>query len=293
MKQTLIVTILCAFLLTACAGTATSAAPITWIDKPLPDRQYLIEPIDLMIYANAQQGVSAVAFAVNGQLVEALPLSENTGPFVSLPHVWTPPAAGTYTLSFAAQDVNGTWGASSEVTIQVVTKYSNPLDGSNFVVDDVSEPAATTEDPTAHPPSVATITPLPTSTFISIPATPTLTHTPPPPAPTTALPPTDMERPVILELEWDPISPKEDSPVSFNVTAQDNVGVTRIEIYFVRQSNGNNNPIYVCSNTNVCSYDAINGFSWGVYSYYATAYDAAGNHVSTFTQAVKIEQVVK
>ena len=305
-------------MLAACTGgvnllsSSSGETPITWIDKPLPDSQYVLEPIELLVHANATQGVAAIAFSVNGQLVEALPINGGARSFVTLPHLWIPSATGEYTLSFTAQDAAGTWGAGSDVTIQVVSRLADPLEGVNFTVDDAPPPDAVITTipatitslpqtrpftPTSVPPSTAippTTTPLhPTPTFTSTSVPPTSTFTPVPPPPTTPPPPPDTERPVILELEWSPISPQEDSTVSFNVVARDNVGVSRIEIYFVRQGSANGGPIHTCNNTDVCTYDATSGFPWGTYSYYAIAYDVAGNQVSTFTQTVVVQQVVK
>lgn len=318
MNRTILFWIIGVFLLAACTGGANLPAsssaetPVTWIDKPLPDSQYVLEPIELLVHANAPQGVAAVAFSVNGQLVEALPISGGSKPFVTLPHSWTPSATGEYTLSFTAKDVSGNWGAASDVTIQVVSRLADPLEGANVAVDEAPSQAAPTSPlpatstslpptptftPTNVPPNAAipaTITsppPTPTFTATSVPPTPTFTPIPPPP--TTPPPPPDTERPVIIELEWSPISPQEDSTVSFNVLARDNVGVTRIEIYFVRQGSANSSPIHTCKNSVECTYDAANGFPWGTYSYYAMAYDAAGNQVSTFTQTVVVQQVVK
>ena len=278
----------------------------------MPDSQYVLEPIELLVHANAPKGVAAVAFSVNGQLVEALPISGDARPFVTLPHSWTPSEPGEYTLSFAAQNAVGAWGASSDVTIQVVSRLDNPLEGVNFTVEDTPPQAVATQaiqatvtslpptpiyTSTGVPPATAipatntSHPPTPTNIPTSVP--PTSTFTPVPPLPTTPPPPPDTERPVILELEWSPFSPQEDSPVSFSVVARDNVGVTRIEIYFVRQGSAASGPIYTCNNTDVCTYDAGNGFSWGTYSYYAKAYDAAGNQVNTFTQTVVVQQVVK
>ena len=110
----------------------------------------------------------------------------------------------------------------------------------------------------------------------------------------TAVPPTntpipaDTQNPVIIELEWSPTQPFEYYAVSFHVFAQDNVGVTRIELYFVRDGDAIGAPLHVCDFTSTCDYTHTNGFPWGFYKYFAIAYDAAGNQVSSFQQTVQI-----
>ena len=264
----------------AAAGNANDQGPRAWIDMPLPGSQYTLEPIDILAHASAPTGVTALAFHVNGELVETIPTGDSTESLVTAQHRWLPAQPGTYTLAVAARDQSGNWSAQSEVSISVLQSLP---EAPEFLSPDTPPDLP----PTTVPPTTVPITAVPpTPTFTNPPPLPPTTQPPPPPPP-------DTENPVITQLLWNPVSPNEDEAVSFTVTATDNTSVARIEIYFVRQGETAQGPIKVCQSTGVCEHQASAGFPWGLYTYYAIAYDPAGNSVSSFTQTVQVLQVVK
>ncbi|MBX3049804.1 MAG: hypothetical protein KF885_11605 [Anaerolineales bacterium] len=109
---------------------------------------------------------------------------------------------------------------------------------------------------------------------------------------TTPAPLADTQAPVIYTLHWSPTQPTEDDYLSFSVTAGDNVGVTRIEIYFVRQGQSGG-LIHTCQNSNVCTFNYSQPLNAGTYIYSARAYDAAGNQVSSFNQSIQVAAVIR
>lgn len=102
----------------------------------------------------------------------------------------------------------------------------------------------------------------------------------------------DTQLPVINSLTFSPGNPTSDDLITFNVTASDNVGVARIDIYFNLQGGGRGQPIHSCTNSTTCTFTG-GLYAGGQYSYFAYAFDAAGNYIQSFTQTVQINTIVK
>ena len=111
----------------------------------------------------------------------------------------------------------------------------------------------------------------------------------PPPPPSGG---SDTQQPVIHSLTFSPGSPTMDDLITFTVAASDNVGVVRIDIYFNAQGSGRSQPVHTCVNTTLCSYTG-GLYAAGQYSYFAYAFDAAGNYVQSFVQGVEVAVIVK
>ncbi|MFO7536478.1 MAG: hypothetical protein R6X32_00280 [Chloroflexota bacterium] len=263
------------------------------------------ETVEITVHATDHAGgeVQAVALFLNNELLVTLPEADSGSDLRVFTYPYQANGSGEFVLQAAAQNSAGQWGEFAETTFTVGGfMVRSPLDGTTAPAEiPPTDASPVTETPTITPPIDASPV---TSTPTPVPPTPV----PPTPVPPTDIPPTntntpvpptltptpvpDTQRPVILELEWSPLSPLEDEPVSFFVLAEDNVGVTLIEIYFVRQGDSEV-PLHTCSFAEECDFTASSGFSGGTYSYYARAYDAAGNQVSTFIQTVLVQTVIE
>ncbi|MFQ5420462.1 MAG: Ig-like domain-containing protein, partial [Anaerolineae bacterium] len=121
---------------------------------------------------------------------------------------------------------------------------------------------ATPVPPTFTPTPTNTPTPTPTSTPTATP-TPTRTRIP------------DKRAPVV-NASYSPNLVWENTPVTFTATAQDNVGVARMEIWIRPSLNGFWFKAQTCTDATFCSY--LGGpFSPGTASFIAYAWDASDN----------------
>jgi len=114
---------------------------------------------------------------------------------------------------------------------------------------------------------------------------------PDPPTPTPT--PADTQAPTarVLHSPSSANEPNESQPVTFSATARDNVGVARIEIWVAAPGEGFALR-QTCQNATACSW--VGGpFADGTLSYYAKAYDAAGNVGQSPTTTITIWSVVK
>lgn len=296
-------------LLAACSlPMNTDPGVKTWIDEPLRNTRYAVgETVEITVHATDHSGkqVQAVALFLNDKLLATLPEADSGSDLQVFTHLYEADETGDFVLQAAAQNSAGQWSDLAETTFSVGGfVLQGPVDGTAPPTGTTpAEPTAVTNTPAPQPE-----TEVPPVTTTPVPATPTpVTPTPVTPTPVTptAVPPTftpvpptwtptplpDTVPPVIIELEWSPLSPVENEPVYFHVLADDNVGVTLIEIYFVRQGDPAV-PLHTCSNADECDFTASNGFPWGTYTYYARAYDAAGNQISTFYQTVIVQQII-
>jgi hypothetical protein len=103
----------------------------------------------------------------------------------------------------------------------------------------------------------------------------------------------DDTSPIIVSLEWNPTAPLQDDNVTFTVHATDNVGIEKIEIYLIRHDSNARGPIATCNGVQTCEYVARGDLYPGMYSYYAIAYDKAGNKVSSFNQVIEVLPAIK
>jgi hypothetical protein len=179
----------CVFLVSSCGQS--SSGPYTWLDRPLDGMQFEIEPIIFQAHASDAEGVSAILFYVNGDLVGDVGLSGRQ--LEEAIFQWTPPAAGIYTVSAIGIDARSNRGSAATAVISVggITIPEIPMIGT-------ATPSITpTSTGTEVFPPIITETPTPTRT-----PTPTLTPTPTRTPTPTATP--DTEGPVIYLNVFDP-----------------------------------------------------------------------------------------
>lgn len=184
--------LVCVVLLAACGQSGNG--PGTWLDRPLHGMQFELGPIILHAHASDADGVAAILFYVDNDLVAVMDVS--TGQFGEAIYQWDPPAPGTYTIHAVGVDANSNRGSSSSVVITIYSTWEigSPEPGPATQAVDTPRPSDTPIHHTPGPqPPGPTDTPTPTPS-----KTPTPTNTP------TATSTPDLEGPTILLEAFDP-----------------------------------------------------------------------------------------
>lgn len=130
---------------------------------------------------------------------------------------------------------------------------------------------------------------LSTVAVVASPPTPTPAPTVTPtrsPTPT----PIDNQPPTVQVSHAPPGLNVNTAPVVFTATASDNVGVTRIRIYIQAPGPGSPTLVQTCNNTTTCTYTG-GPYSGGLWSYFATAEDAALNLGTSGTKTFWVGEV--
>jgi hypothetical protein len=162
-----------ATLLSSCGQSAPG--PNTWLDRPLDGMHFAIEPIILHAHASDANGISAMLFYVDGELVADIPCSRaQLGEAIFR---WNPTEAGTYTISAVGVDTLSRRGstASAVITVGEIAPLESLLSPDTEVdtPTPTPEPGISTEPPGPAPTRTSTPTPIPPPTH-----TPTPTPTP-------------------------------------------------------------------------------------------------------------------
>lgn len=141
-------------------ATPVSAGPIqTWIDAPLDGGQLPLAAYEIVLHANAPQGIKSVVLMVNQQsLPVEMDLSENSMQEIRM--TWLPEVPGLYTISAYTIDLFGQQDQGSQVVVEVV---GQPTVG-------VLSPTPLTETATPMPSPTPTLIFTPTVTFSPTPA---------------------------------------------------------------------------------------------------------------------------
>ncbi len=180
----------CILLLSACGQSGHG--PSTWLDRPLHGMHFQLGPVILHAHASDADGISAIHFYVDGDVVAEMDVS--AGQFGEAIYQWNPPAAGTYTIHAVGLDANANRGSSSSVVI-TVGEVVPTRPGPETEAVDTPRPSDTPVQHTPGPgPQPPTSTPTPTPSKTSTPTDiPTVTSTP------------DNDGPEILVEAFDPI----------------------------------------------------------------------------------------
>jgi hypothetical protein len=93
-------------LLTGCGSSGPG--PDAWLDRPLNQTHYPLEPLEIMAHASSAQGVTGFNFSVDGEVIHQAAVSG--GRMEKATHIWTPPEPGVYLVGAAATDSSGTIG---------------------------------------------------------------------------------------------------------------------------------------------------------------------------------------
>jgi hypothetical protein len=110
---------LIAFTLTLLVGSCAGRGPgpVAWIDRPLDNSHHPLAPVEWMVHASSNSGVSSFVFYLDGQELQRMDV---TGERFELAETsWEPSQPGVYTLEVRAIDSGGVMGdpASSLVYI--------------------------------------------------------------------------------------------------------------------------------------------------------------------------------
>jgi hypothetical protein len=112
--------ILLTLLLSACQQTG--AGPRTWIDQPLDDSIFPLQPIILQAHASDNDGVTSIEFYLEDQtLIEAGTGGGRMGQAI---YEWHPPGEGEYTIYARATDNAGNTGMPAISSITIGEKFS-------------------------------------------------------------------------------------------------------------------------------------------------------------------------
>lgn len=270
-----LVAVLLTLMVVARGASAQRTVGGAWIDDPVGSSRLPLGPVTVTAHATDASGVVSIELYVDGALVDSQPATAAESPaggatsFAMATLSWTPSAAGGYRL--AADGV----GSDGTRTVSDVTYV---------FVGGVNAPASAEPTPSPSPSPSASPTPTETPT-----PSPSPSETP---APT---PTPDTTRPHV-SVSIDPPAPYTTSVVTFTATATDAGGIAKIQIWLKFQP-----PTGLhffgkeqeCLGTTTCSVAKGPYGQTGVLSYYAVAWDDAGNVASTATYSVNIVVEIK
>ncbi len=113
-------------ILTACAPANVGlsrpqlAGPQTWFDAPLPNSVcYPPSPCQIVAHGSDPGGISQFELSVNGSVAATIPSPSTSQSLVTLNYAWTPPKAGSYTLSLRARNNQGNWSGKASTIVVV------------------------------------------------------------------------------------------------------------------------------------------------------------------------------
>lgn len=94
----------------------------SWIDKPLTNSQIPMAPYEVVSHASSPDGIAAFELSVDGQQVAMNDVGDVQfgNPLAYISQIWTPDMPGMYELSVRAMDMNGEFGPSAVVIVEVV-----------------------------------------------------------------------------------------------------------------------------------------------------------------------------
>jgi len=127
-KTILRISTLLVIVLSAACGPNSSAVPEdvptgpgAWIDAPLDGSTIPLAAYNVVSHASDPAGMSTFELSVNGQVVSTDPVEgDQAGQTIAhSSQPWLPPAPGTYLLEVRAANVNGEYGPSAFVHVQV------------------------------------------------------------------------------------------------------------------------------------------------------------------------------
>jgi hypothetical protein len=183
---------LCCIVFIASCGQSAQG-PGTWLDRPLHGMHFRIEPIILHAHASDANGISAIRFFVDGDMVSEVPLSG--AQLEEAISQWTPPGAGIYSIHAEGIDALSRRGLSSSAVIAVWEEIPEDAGIGPEELPQVDTPTPTSS---AAPPLAATDIPTPTHT-------PTPSKTPIPTNTSTPTTPPDTAGPEILVENFVPV----------------------------------------------------------------------------------------
>jgi hypothetical protein len=266
------VALLLTLVIVAPGASAQRTVGAAWIDDPIGSSRLPLGPVTVTAHATDASGVAAIELYVDGTLVDTQPATAAGSPagsatrFATAALRWTPGAAGGYRL---AADGVGTDGTR---TVSQVTYV--------FVGDVKAQASAEptpSPSPSPTPPGTPTPSPSPTET----------------PGPT---PTPDTTRPHVA-VSIEPPAPYTTSVVTYSATAADAGDVAKIQIWVKFQPSSGGLHLFgmeqECLGTTTCSVARGPYGQTGVLSYYAMAWDAAGNVASTGTYSVNVSVEIK
>lgn len=128
MKTILRISTLLVIILSAACGPNSSAVPVdvpvgpgAWIDAPLDGSTVPLAAYNVISHASDPAGISTFELSVNGQVVSTDPVDgDQAGQTIAhISQTWLPPAPGTYLIEVRAANLNGEYGPSAFVHVQV------------------------------------------------------------------------------------------------------------------------------------------------------------------------------
>lgn len=172
-RYTIPLSIVLALFLTSCGGSAPalSSSSQAWVEYPYEGDILPMEPLAMIVYATAPNGINYIQILINGEAQPALtvsPLSaDGSSRLARVDYAWTPPAEGQYVIEASGVDSTGASGGTSSTRFCIVT-CNPPQESLPGQTADVTAPPTTEEIPT---PSSADTAALPIDTqFYASPA---------------------------------------------------------------------------------------------------------------------------
>jgi hypothetical protein len=119
--------ILVIFWLTACNLSSQSQGPMTWIDQPLDGAHLPLAPLMIQAHAADADGIARIEFLIFADPIASV--SKGGARLEEASIEWTPPGAGTYTISVLAIDKQGNSNGRAPASVEITVGNNSPASG--------------------------------------------------------------------------------------------------------------------------------------------------------------------